>query len=236
MIAGVDGCRAGWVVTMKPVGSTVEPEVHVVGTFADVLALTIGATIVAIDIPIGLPARVTTGGRPADREARRVLGARQSSVFAIPSRAAVERHDYAEACRAALQTSEPPRKISRQAFNLFPRIREVDVAMTPHLQVRVRECHPELAFWAMNDRQPLTLPKKIRSRPYQEGLALRRNLLARAGLVLPAIDRLPGAGPDDLLDALACLWTAERIATGAATCVPSHPDLDPRGLRQEIWA
>ena len=33
--------------------------------------------------------------------------------------------------------SEPPRKVSKQCFNLFPKMREVDEQMTPALQERV---------------------------------------------------------------------------------------------------
>ena len=44
------------------------------------------------------------------------------------------------------------------------------------------EVHPELAFWRLNGERALTEPKKIKSRPYEPGLALRRRLLIAAGL------------------------------------------------------
>ncbi len=86
--------------------------------------------------------------------------------------------DYWEACAVNQRHTEPPKKISKQIFHLFPKMREIDALMTPELQVRVFEVHPELAFWAMNGKAPLSLPKKVKSRPYAEGLALRRGLLA----------------------------------------------------------
>jgi predicted RNase H-like nuclease len=39
---------------------------------------------------------------------------------------------------------------------------------------------------------------------------------------------------DDLLDAFAALWTAERVAAGLAVTLPTDPPLDACGLRMEI--
>jgi predicted RNase H-like nuclease len=79
-----------------------------------------------------------------------LLGARQSSVFSVPSRAALEAGDYREACGIALATSDPPRKVSRQLFMLVPKIREVDTWLHDHMADagRVFEVHPEVAFLA----------------------------------------------------------------------------------------
>ena len=239
-IAGADGCPAGWIVVLCEVGATRPPEIRVARTFADLLALPEAPRVIAIDMPIGLPERTTVGGRAPDIAARANLGKRQSSVFAVPSRRAVMADDYATACRIAFETSDPPRKISKQTWHLFPRIREIDAMMTPELQQRVYECHPEVAFWAMNGERPLDEPKKVKSRPYEPGLALRRRLLADAGFppaFLAATHVRPSvAGVDDLLDACACAWTAGRILSGTARTFPPHPPIDPCGLRQEIKA
>ena len=116
--------------------------------------------------------------------------------------------------------------------------------MTPGLQrgeagVQVVECHPELSFWALNDQQPLTEPKKLKSSGHQAGLALRRSLLERVGyepafLADRAGLRVKDAGLDDLLDACACAWSASRIAVGSGYCFPADPPLDATGLRMEI--
>lgn len=239
-VAGVDGCRGGWLVALRLLDDPAAAALKVLATFAEVLDLPERPLLIAVDMPIGLPAATGAGGRGPDRLARANLGQRQSSVFAMPSRAAVMTTDYAAACRIALATSDPPRKISKQAFNLFPKIREIDALMTPELQERVVECHPELVFWSLNGRQPLLLPKKVRSRANPAGLSERRALLAAAGYP----DRLLGASPfpaatagaDDVLDALANSWAAARIASGVAIRFPSEPERDERGLRIEIWA
>lgn len=238
-IAGVDGCRGGWLVVLRTVDGDAEPRARIVPTFADVLALPEAPRIIALDMPIGLPARSGIGGRAADIAARSRLGARRSSVFAVPARAAVMARDYRDACAIAHAHSDPPRKLSKQTFNLFPKMREVDALMTPALQDRVVECHPETAFWAMNGEAPLDAPKKVKSRPHPPGLGERRKLLATTGLPPPFLQtrfRAAEAGPDDLLDACACAWTARRVLSGTAHRFPDTPPRDQRGLRQEIWA
>jgi predicted RNase H-like nuclease len=161
-------------------------------------------------------------------------------VFSVPSRAAVYTPGYREACRIALDTSDPPRKVSKQLFNIAPRIREVDEALRggSGWKDRVFEVHPELAFWRLNGGQPLAEPKKVKSRPYEPGLALRRKLLIAAGLPAAAVDAPPpkGAAADDLLDALACAAIARRVHAGVARPFPDPPPRDAFGLRMAIWA
>ena len=40
---------------------------------------------------------------------------------------------------------------------------------------------------------------------------------------------------DDILDAFAALWTAERIYRGEARRIPERPQVDAVGLRMEMW-
>lgn len=223
---------------MRPVGD--EARLSVVPRFADVTEHVPAPTIVAVDVPIGLPERTAHGGRGAENAVRPLLGGRQSSVFSVPSRAAIYAADYGEACRVALATSDPPRKVSKQLYMIAPRIREVDALVrgAPDLAARVFECHPELAFWRLNDNQPLLEPKKVNGRPYEPGLALRRRLLQRAGLSACVTETAPppGCGPDDVLDALACSIIARRLHQGIAEPFPSPPPRDAFGLAMAIWA
>src|SRR5918992_2029627 len=133
-VAGVDGCRAGWLAVVRPVASPLGAQARLIPTFAEVLNLPEAPRIIAIDIPIGLPEVATVGGRGADIAARARLGARRSAVFVVPARAAVMETDYRAACAVAVATSDPSRKVSKQAFNLFPKMRDVDALMTPALQ------------------------------------------------------------------------------------------------------
>jgi predicted RNase H-like nuclease len=238
-LAGIDGCPAGWIAAfVRPEGGACE--IALFTRFADVAAAARAPAVIAVDMPIGLPARTGPGGRVAENAVRPLLGARQSSVFSVPSRAAIDATDYRAACDAALTTSDPPRKVSKQLFNIAPKIREVDAALRADAQLAARtyEVHPELAFWRLNGGRPLSEPKKVKSRCYEPGLALRRGLLIAAGLPAEAVTATPpkGAGPDDLLDALACAAVARRIYARTATPFPDPPPRDEHGLPMAIWA
>ncbi len=238
-LAGVDGCPAGWAVALvRPQGGAVR--LRVVPRFADVLAAPELPAVIAVDIPIGLPERAGRGGRAAENAVRPLLAARQSSVFSVPSRAAIMAEDYREACRCALATSDPPRKVSKQLFMLAPKIREVDACLRADASVagRVFEVHPELAFWRLNGGRALDQPKKVKGRSHEPGLVLRRQLLVEAGVPAAVVNAVPpaGAGADDLLDALACAAIARRIHVGLARPFPDPPERDRFGLAAAIWA
>jgi len=126
-------------------------------------------------------------------------------------------------------------RLTRQAFNIAPKIREVDEEMSPGLQTRVYEVHPELCFWALNRGVRLDNKKKRKS-----GRAERWALLHAALPHLPGAPPAPrampdGCAPDDYLDALAAAWTALCVFEGRAQRVPLSPLKDARGLRMEIW-
>jgi len=238
-LAGVDGCRAGWIVALVgPDGGDVH--VRVLAHFAEILDAPEQPAVIAVDMPVGLPERTGYGGRAAENAVRPLLGARQSAVFSVPSRAALEQTDYREACAVALATSDPPRKISKQLFMIAPRIREVDACLrnNPDAVRRVFEVHPELAFWRLNGGRSLPEPKKVKGKPYDPGLAQRRDLLINAGLPRSIVGSAPppGAGPDDLLDALACAAIARRLHAGIAEPFPNPPPADRYGLPMAIWA
>jgi predicted RNase H-like nuclease len=120
LVRGVDGCSAGWIAVTIAAEGPLAPCVTITRDFAE---LTAGADKIAVDMPIGLPERAGRGGRGPEAAVRPLVGVRRSSVFSVPSRAAVHQSDYREACRVALATSDPPRKISKQAFFLFPKMR-----------------------------------------------------------------------------------------------------------------
>jgi predicted RNase H-like nuclease len=233
-LAGVDGCPAGWMVAfVRPTGDDVR--LRVVPQFAAIAAAPEAPAVIAVDMPIGLPARIAPGGRGPERAVRPLLGARQSSVFPVPSRDAVYAPSYLDACRIALATSDPQRSVQKQLFLIGPRIREIDVLLRADatLAARVFEVHPELAFWRLNGDQPLPLPKKVKP-----GLALRRQLLIAAGFPAAAVEAPPpkGARADDALDALACAAIARRIHAGVARSFPDAPQHDEYGLPMAIWA
>src|SRR5262249_30023778 len=228
-LAGFDGCRSGWVAAFVRAGGE-EVRVRLLPRFAGALGAPEAPVIVAVDIPSGLPDRIGPHGRGPECAIRPLLGARQSSVFSVPPRAAIFAPDFAAACAAALAASEPPRKVSKQLFMIAPKIREVDAVLRADaaLPARVHEVHPALAFWRLNSERGLDQPKKVKGVCYEPGLALRRDLLIAAGLAASVVMSAPpkSAGADDLLDALACAAIARRLHAGAARPFPDPPGRD----------
>jgi predicted RNase H-like nuclease len=183
--------------------------------------------ILGIDIPIGLP---RSGDRPCCREARRLLGLRASSVFPVPVRPCLDAGSREAA--SDLQARIDGRRISVQAWNILPKIREIDALLKaqPLLRGRVFEVHPELCFtrWAGSPMQ--------HSKKTSAGRTARETLIDRRwpGARKQALPVIRGnAVPDDLNDAFAALWTAQRIAAGNA-CYLNSPDLDAEGLPMRI--
>lgn len=213
MVAGVDGCRAGWVVVH-------DHRAAVRACFGEVLTALPDDTVVGVDMPIGLFDDHRPGGRDADRAARTELGPKHNSVFSAPPRCVL-------GTRTLAQARGRGGRLTLQTLNLLPRIEDVDRVMTPALQARVFEVHPELSFAAMNGGRPVLAPKRT-ARGAEERLAL----LARAGVPVP--ERPSGAALDDLLDACALSWSAGRIARGEARRVPDVATYDRRGLRMDV--
>ncbi|TBW40083.1 DUF429 domain-containing protein [Siculibacillus lacustris] len=245
VLAGVDGCPAGWLACRVAATGPLMPEIRIFPRIADLLDGPDAPALTAIDMPIGLSDAVGPGGRGPERLVRARLGARQSSVFSIPARAAVfagegldEREAYARACATALATSTPPRKVSKQGFHLFPKIRELDRWMTPERAARVIESHPELAFAHLNGGAPMTLPKKVEGRPNPPGLDERRDLLVAHGFERALLEARPprGAAADDLLDACVLALVARRWVAGRGVSHPAEPEHDARGLPMRICA
>jgi predicted RNase H-like nuclease len=160
------------------------------------------AGVVGIDMPLGL---LADGWREADALARRELGRRGVTVFAIPPRLVWEQPTYAEANRACRELTG--KGMSAQTWGLRGKLLEAD-AYRRKSPAHLYEVHPELAFAALSGA-PIAASKHTPA-----GLAIRRDLLARAGLIPPA--RIAGAAENDLLDAAAVAWSARRIAAGEA--------------------
>lgn len=222
VVLGVDGHPRGWVAVRLDGGAVAG--VHSDATLAGILATAPDAEVVAIDIPLGLP---DSQVRACDVEARALLrGARPSSIFATPPRVVLEAPDYATARATAVRHWS--RGVSAQAYNLGPRILEADAIA--EADSRLIEAHPEVSFAAMAGTA-VTEHKKS-----WDGLRRRLLLLHREGIELPQLLG-PGAGAvpaDDVVDAAAAAWTADRHRRGEAIPIPDPPEAAD-GRRMAIW-
>jgi predicted RNase H-like nuclease len=224
MIAGVDGYKKGWIAALD-LGND-RTAVRAYPTFR---AIRDNRELeeILIDVPIGL---LENGSRACDLDGRRLLGhPRGSSVFPAPIRPMLAARTWEEACRILSEIEG--HKCSKQTAAILPKIREVDAAMTPELQQRIHEAHPEVCFAMMNSGRAMTYRKTT-----NEGRLERLRLLER---YFPDIRKhlsdVPGA-KTDIIDAYGCLWTARRILNGEAVCFPKQEERDAHGLKVEIVA
>jgi len=221
-VAGVDGCRRGWVVVV--LHESRFEHAFTCASFGEVLDGLTGCVAVGVDMPVGL---VDAGGRECERLAREHLGPRAGTIFAMPPREALEAPTHAEALARCRDLGVPG--VSAQGYALRSKVLDVETHATS-VDVPVLEVHPELSFRAM--AAGAVLPRK---RTW-DGLWHRHELLRAQAIALP--ERLPdtrGAAPDDVLDAAAVAWTALRYARGAAVSLPDPPQAGPRGERIAIW-
>jgi len=231
IVVGVDGCKGGWIAALLDLAEH-DMEFRTFGAFPDLLAAFPKPTIIGVDVPIGLATGVP---RACDISARKLLGfPKSAAVFPSPDRRILNCLPYDEA--NARSKSLTGKGISRQTFGIMPKIAEVDAAMTPDLQRRVIEVHPEVGFRALNNGQAMTWSKKKIA-----GFAARRVLLLGEfpWLTLPPtgpeVKAMAGGVPaDDVLDAIVAAWSAARFARGTSVSLPARPELDSRGLGMAI--
>jgi predicted RNase H-like nuclease len=120
MLVGVDGCRGGWIGVIDD-GGRLKSRVFL--DWSRLMAELHRATLIGVDIPIGLPQK---GSRACDLVARRRLGRpRGSSVFPAPVRGVLgSAGSYAEI--SELHRLLDGRKLTRQTSALLPKIQDVD--------------------------------------------------------------------------------------------------------------
>ena len=253
-VAGIDGCKGGWCVAIIDLAQPNKiDDVEVVSSFSQAMQLH-QFDAVAVDIPIGLSAK---GDRACDKEARKLLGwPRRTSVFPPPSRkvlrdiAAIgfDNDNHDEAKKISLENCG--KSLSLQTFSIAPKIHEVDCLITPSLQKKVFEVHPEVCFWALNERRAMKHKKKDR-----EGRRERLDVLSAPARfpeicdwvgawykldVHQQLDYVEGEGvmegleKDDIIDAIAAALTAKMYLEGRYGRIPQEPVTDGRGLRMEM--
>ena len=231
-IAGVDGCPGGWLCVVLDTDKN-EFRVDIFSTAAELLAHDHTIQTMTIDMPIGL---VNAGRRRCDEEARTMLGNRHMCVSNAPIRPAL----YAPSMLAAstITQAATQRAVGSTEWALYPKILNLDIAITPLHQRWCFEIHPEVCFCAWNDGSPIQEKKEEPA-----GMQAREALIdaawpgAREILRSHLTQRFSAKyfDPDDLNDAFAALWTARRIAAGQARRLPERPDIDSKGLRMEMW-
>ena len=123
------------------------------------------------------------------------------------------------------------------SWNLYPRILEVDAELQKksHLRNKIFEVHPEISFKALNDGDSIVAAKRNPT-----GESIRRSLIENyfgsgAFYEIRKNHYRKDVANHDINDALAVLWTAERIYRIEAEVLPAEAEFDSVGLRMGIW-
>lgn len=211
-VLGIDGCSKGWIAAVIDCGKLRLIQFHeTVREALDEYA----PGVCAIDIPIHLS---DTGKRKADTEARKRVS-RSSSVFPAPCRLAVTlgRMDSLEHLNQKLKEGRCE-TVNQQTRNLIPKIQEVQQLEAPP---RVVEVHPEVSFDEMARQHGRTI---CHGKKTWNGLMERRLLLDAHGLRIPDSVATQRGTSDDVVDAVACGWSALRMAERSACSLGSEDE------------
>jgi len=226
MIAGIDGCGSRWLAVAHVPRST-----SFVAKLLETSELPSQSwALAAIDIPIGLSSK---GSREADLAARKFIGSRRNSVFPSPIRPALVASSWQEACEITF--AHDGRRISQQTFAILPKIREVDECIrSANLQQCLFEIHPEVSFAAWNGSPTLHSKKdKVGAEQRQMLIAKHFGMDAFASVESQVGQR--NIAKDDIADAFAALWSANRRFVGIAQRLPNYEVMDSHGLPMNIW-
>lgn len=228
---GIDGCKAGWfIVGLEDDGSGA---FEILNRVSDVTEYLTTVEIILLDIPIGLRGK-HPDERLCDKQARKVLQPKRgSSVFPAPSRCALECTSYEEASQRNKACTG--RGLSKQTFNIIPKIREVDFFLrSEKRREKVHEMHPEVCFWALNKGQPMTFNKKT-TEGYEERVALLSKYYPGSRRIIEmALQQHTRAevARDDIVDALVGAVTARN--SNSLQRFPENPEIDDEDLPMEI--
>jgi len=235
IFCGIDGCHAGWIVVSCD-SQLCFQSAELKEDIQEILDYTRGAALTLIDIPIGLKDRKQPGRRACDVEARKILGKRAFSVFPAPQREALK----AEAWEGANSINKEicGMGLSMQTWGIMKKIASVDSILIRDvsLQSRLRETHPEVCFWSLNNRQIMKHPKKP-----EQGLDERFGVLARLSQNANEFynrirnqHKVKDVSSDDIVDAMAAALTASLSDRYGIQTLPQTPEIDSHGLRMEI--
>lgn len=232
MIAGVDGCKRGWLVAISAGWPCEElPELVFCRDFSLVLETTVSCSVVVVDMPIGLPSGDEC--RKCDIAARDEIGRKDSKrIFMTPPRQSLQ-----------ASTAEEFQQIHRRlkgkgagipVWGIAQKLKEVDAEMNPKIQEHTMEFHPELAWKQLAGNV-------LASKHTAKGILQRLEFIKKFIPEVAGFGDVPAATRgkiDDVLDALVGLATAHSIATGPdynRRLPLDEPGRDERGLRMEIW-
>lgn len=228
---GIDGCRKGWIAAV--LGEKLS--LKYIRTLEEMRELIEKSDLTLIDMPMGLPSDGTSD-RICDKEARTYLKKRKMSIFPIPSRQAVYTNNYKDASRINKEITG--KGFSKQSYNLFPKMREVDVFIRKDISIQSKICegHPELSFTRLFGKE-MTHSKKT-----SEGVEERFYLLeSQLPYVRSVVEVFLSKHPkkimvlDDVLDAISLALSIKVSKTRGYSYIPNKEVRDIYGINMSIF-
>jgi len=236
MFFGVDGCPDGWIAVWYD-----EQTYAGSALYGDIASLWddfgAGVETVLTDVPIGLRTD-SNDKRPCDAAARPALSPnRHASVFPVPIRAAVHADSYQAAKER--QEARTDGSLGVQSWHIADNVAELDTFLReaePGAVGTVRESHPEVCFWALNDESAAAYSKTGQpAAAFWERIdvleAVDEEIVSHVRAAADSLDA--DVGNDDLVDAFVLALTASPN-TGDLRTLPADPPTDEAGLPMEM--
>src|SRR5262245_9562598 len=124
IVAGADGCHDKWICLLKDTVTGIITH-QIFNNAHDLIYQIPTPEVLMIDVPIGL---ANGPRRQPDIDARALLGTRSCCVFDAPIRPALLTTSYANAC--SLTFAAIGKKITKQAWGIFPKVADVDTVLS----------------------------------------------------------------------------------------------------------
>ena len=226
--AGIDGCKSGWLIFYY---QDKHYQFQLINSISDATGIFERSHKIFVDIPIGLSSE--NYNRQIEKQMRKLLKNRSSTIFTPPCREALKQVDYDEANPINRQITG--KGLSKQAFNIGKKIAEVDDFLKTNRSFQLVESHPEICFKILNGQVLLTKKNTL------EGQQERRKIISNISIELDktiakALKTYPKskAQPDDIIDAAILCLSAQMSLSFNSLVWKDIVSIDENGIEIKI--
>ena len=205
-IFGIDASRHGWVLSsLDTVGelslSFIDDLIYYFQDYKEAFIL--------IDMPIYLPESIQNYPRTSEVLAKKYLGKKHGSIFYAPLYQWLDMH-YVEINNFCSNFNKP--KLSKQSYNLFKKIKEVQSFLHINPHISIYEGHPECYF----NHHLIHHPKKSIKGIIERFSLLKNTFPSTDSVVQSFVENYSHVSIDDCLDSISMLITMKSIMDDSA--------------------
>ena len=227
---GIDGTKGGWLAACLVNGIV---NVKIYSTINELCSENCDADSIIIDIPIGLPEN-NIDIRP-DKELRKYLKGKTSSVFPTPCRQAVNINDKQKAKEKNINVLG--KSLSEQSLAICGKIKETDDFLCNNTEWinRLVESHPEFIFMILNDGFPIIENKKTKN-GIDKRLSILRKYINNIDYIINEMSSQKGMKKrvDDIIDAASLAVIGKLGIINGFRTIPENPRKDNRSIKMQI--